>query len=247
MAEGEPSHILVIEESQVLREAMQELLAHEGFHVTAVTGGAGARQILETRAAEFALLVVNLHLSSADQFDVLEWLRAQRARLRIPILAVTGPTHMAGTVERLRGLEAAGVQDTRTLWDQLPYRVRALVSQKEGNQRAAVRMPSGLPVNVRIGQGWTQGTIGNISRSGMFVKVEAPPAPGGQVLLQFIMPDIPRLFEVQARVVWAARRESGASVPGIGVEFVGLDETGSSQLNAFVRMEMEKFGAVPVR
>lgn len=247
MVEGEPSHILVIEESQVLREAMQELLAHEGFRVTAVTGGAGARQILETRAAEFALLVVNLHLSSADQFDVLEWLRAQRARLRIPILAVTGPTHMAVTVERLRGLEAAGVQDTRTLWDQLPYRVRALVSQKEGDQRAAVRMPSGLPVNVRIGQGWTQGSIGNISRSGMFVKVEAPPAPGQQVLLQFIMPDIPRLFDVQARVVWAARRERGASVPGMGVEFVSLDETGSSQLNAFVRMEMEKFGALPVR
>jgi uncharacterized protein (TIGR02266 family) len=190
--------------------------------------------------------VVNLQLSSSDQFDVLEWLRAQRTRLRIPILAVTVLTKMAVTVEQLRGLEAAGVQDTRTLWDQLPYRVRALISHKEGDQRAAVRMPSGLPVNVRSGQAWTQGIIGNISRTGMFVKLEAPPAAGQQVTIQFILPDIPRLFEAQARIVWAARREGGASVPGMGVEFVGLDATGASQINAFVRMELEKFGPLPV-
>ena len=247
MAAGQPSHVLVIEESQFLREAIQDLLTNDGFRVTAVSGGAGARQILETRVGEFALIVVNLQVSTTDQFDVLAWLRTQRARLPLPILAVTGTTKMAVTVERLRGLEAAGVQDTRTLWDQLPYRVRALISQREGDQRAAVRMPSGLPVNVRIGQSWKQGTIGNISRSGMFVKLEAPPASDQHVLLQFILPDIPRLFEVQARIVWAARRESGAPVPGMGVEFVGLDETGSSQLNAFVRMELEKFGALPAR
>lgn len=245
MAQVEPSHILVIEESQFLREAIQDLLVNEGFRITAVNAGAGARQILENRAAEFALIVVNLHLSSSDQFDALEWLRAQRARLTIPILVLTGSTKMAATVERLRGLEAAGVQDTRTLWDQLPYRVRALISHKEGDERAAVRLPSGLPVNVRIGQAWTQGTIGNISRIGMFVKLDAPPPTGQQAFLQFILPDIPRLFEAQARVVWAARRDGGAALPGMGVEFMDMDETGGSQINAFVRMGLEKFGPLP--
>ncbi len=245
MASGEPKHILVIEESQVLREAMQDLLSQEGFRVTATGGGADARALLESRAKEFDLLVVNLHLTASSEFDVLEWLRAERPRLRIPILAITVPTKMAITVERLRGLEAVGVQDTRTLWDQLPYRVRALVYPKEGDQRAAVRAASGLPVNCRIGQSPVQGIIGNISRMGMFVKLEGPPGAGQQVLLQFILPDISRLFEVKARVVWAARREQGAAVPGMGVEFQDLDAAGSSQINAFVRMELEKFGRPP--
>ncbi len=245
MAAGEQKHVLVIEESQVLREAIQEILAHEGFRVTVTSGGTPARTLLEGRAAEFDLIVLNLHLSPSSDFDVLEWLRAERGRLKIPILAITGPTRMAVTVERLRGLEAAGVQDTRTLWDVLPFRVRALLYPKEGDQRAAIRMPSGLPVNCRIRQNWMQGTIGNISRMGMFVKLEAPPAPGQDILLQFILPNIPRLFEVHARVVWSARRDQGAAVPGVGVEFTDLDAAGSSQINAFVRLELQKFGPIP--
>ena len=245
MAEGEPSHILVIEESRVLREAIQELLADEGFQVTAMDGGAGARDLLQSRAADFDLIVVNLQAPAASQFDVVEWLRAERPRLGIPILAVTGPTRLALVAERLRGLEAAGVQDTRTLWDQLPYRVRAILNPREADQRAAVRAPSGLPVNVRVASTVTQGIIGNISRVGMFVKLEGPPGSGQEVLLQFILPDIARLFDVRARVVWAARRDTGSPVPGMGVEFVNLDAAGASQINAYVRRELEKFGALP--
>jgi CheY-like chemotaxis protein/Tfp pilus assembly protein PilZ len=245
MAGEEQKHILVIEESQALGEAIQELLAREGFGVTVTAGGAPARALLESRAAEFDLIVVSLHLSPSPDFDVLEWLRAERSRLPIPILALTEPTKMALTVERLRGLEAVGVQDTRTLWDVFAYRVRSLVYPQGHEQRAAIRTPSGLPVNCHAGQAWRQGIIGNISRNGMFVRLEGPPGAEQQVLLQFILPDIPRLFEVKARVAWVSRRDKGMAVPGMGVEFLDLDEAGSSQINAFVRLELEKFGRIP--
>ncbi len=245
MAGDKQKHILVIEDSRILREAIQDLLAQEGFKITAADGGAGARGLLETRAADFDLIVVNLQVAPASQFDALEWLRARRSNLPIPILAITGPARMALAVERLRGLEAAGVQDTRTMWDQLPYRVRTLLNPKETDQRAAVRMPSGLPVNVRMGSTATQGVIGNLSSVGMFVRLEVPLPLGQEVVLQFILPDIPRLFEAQARVVWTARRDAGATVPGMGVEFLSLDSVASGQINAFVRMELEKFAPTP--
>jgi len=245
MTADEQKFILVIEESQVLREAIQELLTREGFGVMATAGGAPARAILESRAADFDLIVVNLHLSPSPDFDVLEWLRAERPRLAIPILALTEPTKMALTVERLRGLEAVGVQDTRTLWDVFPYRVRALVFPQGHEQRTAIRTPSGLPVNCRAGRAWKQGIIGNISRNGMFVGLEGPPGPGEEVLLQFILPEVARLFEVKARVVWVTRRDKGMAVPGMGVEFLDLDEAGASQIGAFVRLELEKFGHIP--
>jgi len=245
MAGHDPTHILVIEESRVLREAIQDLLSGEGFDVTVTDGGVGARDLLQRRAADYDLIVVNLQAPAASQFDVVEWLRAERPRLGIPILAVTGPTRLALAAERLRGLEAAGVQDTRTLWDQLPYRVRAVLNPREADQRAAVRAPSGLPVNLRVGSTVTQGIIGNISRVGMFVKLEAPPASGQEALLQFILPDIAWLFEVRARVVWAARRDAGAAVPGMGAEFLNLEAAGASQINAYVRRELEKFGPLP--
>ena len=247
MAGGGQQQILVIEESRILRDVISDLLAQEGFKVTAMDAGLEARQVLERRAAAFDLIVVNLQVSPVSQFDPLEWLRGERQarRLATPILAITGPAGVAVAVERLRWLEAAGVQDTRTLWDQLAYRVRSLLNPKEPDQRAAVRMPSGLPVNVGIGTGAVQGVIGNISRIGMFVKLESPPAPGQEVQLQFILPDIPRLFEVRARVVWSVRRDVGAPVPGMGVEFTSLDAAGANQINAFVRVELERFGAAP--
>ena len=163
----------------------------------------------------------------------------------MPILALSGPTKLDVIVDRLRGLEAAGVQDTRFLWDQLPYRVRTLVYPQERNQRAADRMPSGLPVMCRVGQTWVQGVIANISRLGMFVKLEDAPKPGLQVLLQFLLPAIPRLFEVRARVVWAARPEHGAAVPGMGAEFLDLDEAGSAAIDAAVRRDLEEFSRIP--
>jgi Tfp pilus assembly protein PilZ len=79
----------------------------------------------------------------------------------------------------------------------------------------------------------------------MLVKLESPPGAGEQVLLQFILPDLARLFEVQARVVWAARRAQGAAVPGMGVEFLDLDAAAASQLDAFVRAELGKSGRLP--
>ncbi len=247
MAGEGQKHILVVEESRILRDAIHDLLAQEGFKVTATDGGLEGRQVLERRAAAFDLIVVNLQVSPVSQFDPLEWLREARQarRLATPILAITGPAGVAVAVERLRWLEAAGVQDTRTLWDQLPYRVRALLNPREPDQRAAVRTPSGLPVNVQVGAATVQGVIGNISRIGMFVKLESPPTPGQEVQLQFILPNIVRLFEVQARVVWSVHRDAGAPVPGMGVEFTNLDAAGASQINAFVRMELERFGAAP--
>lgn len=245
MGTEEPKNILVIDESQALREAIQEILSHRDFRITATAAGAEARALLESRVEEFDLIIVNLLLPASAGFDVLEWIRAERSRLTMPILALTGPTKMAVTVERLRGIEAAGVQDTRTLWDQLQYRVRGLVFPSAGNQRAAIRVASGLPVNCGLGSIWVQGIIGNISRVGMFVKLEAPPRAGQQVRLQFILPGIPRLFEATARVVWSARRDQGAVVPGMGVEILDLDEAGLSQINAFVRMQLEKFDRIP--
>jgi uncharacterized protein (TIGR02266 family) len=248
MASGGQQHILVIEESRILRDVVSDLLAQEGYKVTAMDAGLEVRQVLDRPGTAFDLIVVNLQVSPVSTFDPLEWLREARLarRLATPILAITGPTGIAVAVNRLRGLEAAGVQDTRTLWDQLAYRVRALLNPKEPDQRAAVRTPSGLPVNVRAGAGAAvQGVIGNISRVGMFVKLERPPAPGQEVQLQFILPDIPRLFEVQARVVWSVRRDAGVPVPGMGVEFTNLDAAGAGQINAFVRVELERFSAAP--
>lgn len=238
-------HILVIEESRGLREAIQNILAREGFRVTVTDGGPDARPLLEGRAAEFDLILVSLQLPASPQFDTLEWLRAARRRLAVPIVGMTGPSKMSIVADRLRGLAVEGVQDTRTIWDQLPFRVRALLYPKEAEQRAAVRAPAGVPVNCRFGQAWVQGTIGNISGTGMFVKVDAPREVGGQVLLQFILAGVSRLFEVRARVVWEARRDQGAAEPGLGVEFLDLDEAASSQISAFVRTEVEKLGRIP--
>jgi CheY-like chemotaxis protein/Tfp pilus assembly protein PilZ len=245
MPDEEPKHILVIEDSRALREAIQALLTAEGFQVTATDGGPSALALLDRQGAEFDLIILEPLVPATPASDVLEWLRAARPGLTTPVLALTAPTMKALTAERLRGMEAAGVQDVRTLWEELPYRVRALLHPQDASRRAAVRIPAALAVNVWVGPTCLPGIIGNLSRVGMFVKLEAPPKAGQPVLFQFLLPHVPALFEVRGRVVWAARREHGAAVPGMGAEFLGLDGASAVHLDAFLGTELAKFRGGP--
>lgn len=234
-----PKTVLIVEESRPFREAMRDLLARADLLVLTAQNGVEARQLLEDQAASIDLMVLALDLGEVDGFDFLAWLRAERPRLRVPILALAGSFDMAETVRRLQGLEAVGVHDRRAVWHQLAYRVNGILYPGMADSRAYPRLPAGVPVNCQVGEELLQGTISNISRTGMFIAVELPAPPPAQVLVQFILPGIPHLFEIHGQLVWVGGREGLGK--GMGIRFLDLPEADQAQIGAYVRMELERF------
>ena len=79
-------------------------------------------------------------------------------------------------------------------------------------------------------------SIRNISRGGMVISTDDPLREGEEVQLRFTLPGIARTFNVKARIVWSnpALGESWEP-PGMGVEFLDLDEEGARVIDRFIQ------------
>ena len=78
--------ILLVDDEQDLLQTVGVLLKHEGHHVTAVSTGLEATELLESME-EFDLLVTDLRMAPMDGMDVIAVARKERADLDIVVLS----------------------------------------------------------------------------------------------------------------------------------------------------------------
>jgi CheY-like chemotaxis protein len=95
------ARIILIEDSQIVREPLARLLAMEGFDVTAAADGAEAMDALEAAGADLILLDVLMPRMHGVAF--LEQLRAREPLRDIPVIGLTGISD-TGRLNRLREL-----------------------------------------------------------------------------------------------------------------------------------------------
>ncbi len=91
MSDGSPT-ILLIEDNDDLREAMQELLAAVGYGVVTASGVKEAEQIYAARSAEIDLLVVDAFLPKTRGVEVVNRLRALGGPVPALLLSAYGET-----------------------------------------------------------------------------------------------------------------------------------------------------------
>jgi len=139
-----------------------------------------------------------------------------------------------------------GVQDKRAAFAQIVYRVAALVNPRGGKERATVRVPLGVPVNYTVGRWQSQGIVFNLSKTGIFLSTDLPVEAGHRLQLQFILPGVPRLFELSGIIVWTASGPGGMTPSGMGVKFLDVDAATESQLAAFVKLEVQRLSPPPL-
>jgi len=238
--------ILLVEGTRFFRETVEKALTGAGFRVLAAGTGGKGRRLLEAEGHRVDLLVLDLHLSPADGFDFLEHLRHLKPTERPPILAMLHGLEIEEAIQQLQGLEAVGVQDKRAAFAQIVYRVGAVVEPRGAEQRAAVRVPLGLPVNYTVGRWQTQGVVFNLSRTGIFLSTDLPVEAGHRLQLQFIVPGVPRLFELSGVIVWTASSPGGITPSGMGVKLLDVDPATEAQLAAFVKLEVQRLSPPPI-
>lgn len=232
--------ILLVEQTRFFRETVEEALRRAGFRVLSAATGVEGRELLEAEAHRVDLLVLDLHLTPVDGLDFLEHLRQLKPPHHPPILAMLLGLEIEEATQQLQGLEAVGVQDKRAAFAQIVYRVGALVNPRGGKERATVRVALGVPVNYTVGRWQSQGVVFNLSKTGMFLSTDLPVEAGHRLQVQFILPGVPRLFELAGVIVWTASKAGGISPTGMGVKFLDLDAATEAQLTAFVNLEVQR-------
>ncbi|MDQ3300526.1 MAG: response regulator, partial [Myxococcota bacterium] len=95
------SHILLVEDSDIVRESLRRILAEAGYIVTVAVDGANGLELAQTR--RFDLVSTDVMMPRMDGYDLTRALRAMPEYANIPIVMVTS---MGERIDRVRGFDA---------------------------------------------------------------------------------------------------------------------------------------------
>ncbi len=93
-----PSHILVVDDDDRIRDLTRRFLSNLGYHVTAANGGVTAKKLLEQLV--FDLIVLDVMMPQIDGFELLEHLRLTDKSTPVIMLTARGET-----TDRIEGLK----------------------------------------------------------------------------------------------------------------------------------------------
>ena len=110
------------------------------------------------------------------------------------------------------------------------------------NRRQANRLQHEIPVAYRSAGGFLTDWATDISQGGMFINALDPLPIGSEVKLLIQMPTMEFPLALAGRVARVVRPEDGG-VPGMGIEFEGLDASRRDQIASLVRRLQRDLGS----
>ena len=128
--------ILLVEDDAMIGKTLSQALTQDGYAVDWVTDGQAGRLALDTGAAGYALVLLDLGLPRKSGLDLLRQLRREGNRVRV--LVVTARDAVA---DRVEGLDA-GADDYLTKpfsLDELTARMRALLRRDVAREDNVLR------------------------------------------------------------------------------------------------------------
>ena len=103
------------------------------------------------------------------------------------------------------------------------------------NNRKFERLENELPVAYRSVDGFITDWVTNISKGGLFINSRTPLPEGTTVRLIIQLPDTPFPFDLTGKVVRVSEFDNTTNeVPGMGVEFVDIDDDKRARIERFV-------------
>ena len=89
--------ILIVDDSESIREVVNFTLQNAGFEVFAAGNGIEAQQYLDGRNID--LVITDLHMPEMDGIDLIKYIRATSNYNRVPILFLTTESQLAKKIE----------------------------------------------------------------------------------------------------------------------------------------------------
>lgn len=117
------------------------------------------------------------------------------------------------------------------------------MTQSESNKRRATRLHHEIPVAYRSVGSFLTDWATNISQGGLFINTRKPLPVGTDVKILIQLPGAAFPYELHGRVARVTEFDNAANmVPGMGVEFTGVDEAKKREIEAFVQRLRKEFG-----
>lgn len=91
--------VIVVDDSDEVRDVLTQLLEGEGYKVLPVEDGETA--LLMTKRVQPALITLDIHLPREDGHEILRRLKADPATSSIPVLVVSGQANLPELGDRL--------------------------------------------------------------------------------------------------------------------------------------------------
>ncbi len=105
----------------------------------------------------------------------------------------------------------------------------------ERKERQSLRIDAELMVAYKTVGGFVSEWAVNLSKGGLFINTRDPLPVGSMVKLIVNLPGAQFPADLSGRVAWVEQVGNGANVsPGMGIEFVGVDEATKASIQAFV-------------
>ena len=92
-----PKKILIVDDSESIREVVSFTLENEGFEVLVANDGTDALKFLDGR--EIDMIITDLHMPEMDGITLIKHVREMEASQRIPILFLTTESQTAKKME----------------------------------------------------------------------------------------------------------------------------------------------------
>ncbi|HUL59271.1 MAG TPA: TIGR02266 family protein [Anaeromyxobacteraceae bacterium] len=110
------------------------------------------------------------------------------------------------------------------------------------NKRKAARLHHEIPVAYRSVGSFLSDWATNISQGGLFINTRKPLAVGTEVTIVIQLPGAAFPFQLGGRVTRVTEYDNHANmVPGMGIEFTGVDEARRSEIEVFVERLRREF------
>jgi two-component system phosphate regulon response regulator OmpR len=132
MTEASPTHLLIVDDDERIRELLKRYLIKQGFMVTAARDAAQARRLLAGLA--FDLIVLDVMMPGEDGVSLTKWLRTET---QMPVILLTA---RGEAQDRIAGFEA-GADD----YMPKPFEPRELVLRINAILRRAPK-PESAPL-----------------------------------------------------------------------------------------------------
>ena len=217
------------------RDGIREEFEKAGSTVLSATGGFEAYELVRARNVD--AVVVGGRLSSGSPAVLLSDVRRLSHDLPVVLFGAAGEA-MTQTEALHRGFAAYFLQTFPAL-PILQAVARSLEFVEERKRRKVERVAVAAQAEIRLSAASMNMKLPvlNLSRGGMFLSLERnfPPVQSEvEFSVVLLPPDSDAVIKGKALVRWVREREASGHLPGIGLEFIELDDSAKGFLDAYI-------------
>lgn len=236
--------ILIADDDPFFRAKISDIIVEAGHKVRLARDGTEAINEVISAKGTLNLILLDLQMPSLDGFGVLKWMHDNGHRAKPPALVITGIDQPWNATDTLKKLGAAGLIAKTFTPEELIFRVnKVLFSEKALHGAPRQRVPVSLTADFFVGADKYQGTILNLSESGIFLHTPVELLTGAMLNIKFSLPGNDEAIEAKGLVRWTTGQNAAKTFfGGCGIMFTVIASQYHEALREFVSAELKRLG-----